>query len=98
MIQKEADRALGIKSPNKMNAFLMKQYAEQLWRGAFLKEDGSLITEKERKAEAPEKKKQRKLYADMLRAMGFHVRYPSAEGEAAGFSAQAVFSRFISCI
>jgi len=98
MIQKEADRALGIRSPNKMNAFLMKQYAEQLWRGAFLKDDGSLITERERKAEAPEKKKQRKLYADMLRAMGFHVRYPLAEGEAAGFTAHAVFSRFINCI
>ena len=43
-------------------------------------------------------KKQRKLYADMLRAMGFYVRYPSADGEAAGFTAQAVFSRFVSYI
>lgn len=98
MIRKEADKALGIGSSNKMNSFLMKKYAEELWRGAFLKEDGSLITEGERKKEAPEKKQKRKLYADMLRALGFYVRYPSADGEAAGFTAQAVFSRFVSYI
>ncbi|MDO4803520.1 MAG: hypothetical protein Q4A32_01710 [Lachnospiraceae bacterium] len=95
MIRKERDMAFGKGSENRMNSFLMKKYATELWKGAYLKEDGSVITERERQAEPPEKKQRRKLYADMLRAMGFQIRYPNAEGEIPGTSAVDIFKRLV---
>ena len=80
---------------SRANKDLMKKYAEELWKGAFLKEDGSVITERERKSEASEEKQKRKLYADMLRAMGFNVRYPTVEGEAPGTRAVDIFKKLI---
>ena len=80
---------------SRANKDLMKKYAHELWKGAFLKEDGTVITERERKSEAPEQKQKRKLYADMLRAMGFKVRYPAVEGEAPGTRAVDIFKKLI---
>lgn len=40
MIRKEQDKALGKGSENRMNTLIMKKYAEELWKGAFLKNDG----------------------------------------------------------
>ena len=80
---------------SRANKDLMKKYAHELWKGAFLKEDGTVITERERKSEVPEQKQKRKLYADMLRAMGFKVRYPAVEGEAPGTRAVDIFKKLI---
>ena len=95
MIRKEQDKALGKGSENRMNTLIMKKYAEELWKGAFLKNDGAVITERERQKEDPAKREKRKLYADMLRAMGFDIRYPDAEGERTGIRAVDIWRRLL---
>ena len=93
MIQREQDKATGKGSENRMNGFLMRKYAEELWKGAFLKEDGSVITERERQTEDSDKKQRRKLYADMLRAMGFDIRYPTYDAGKPGIRAVDIYKR-----
>ena len=95
MIRKEQDKATGKGSENRMNGFLMRKYAEELWKGAFLKEDGSVITERERQTEDSEKKQRRKLYADILRAMGFDIRYPTMDAGKPEIRAVDIYKRLL---
>ena len=66
-----AVRALGFSSIEKMHAYIMRQYARALYKGAFLKPDGTLLTA----AEAAQNAGHRKLYTQFLEAIGFRIKY-----------------------
>ena len=71
-LRKFAVRSLGFSSVEKMHAYIMRQYAKALYKGAFLKPDGSLLTA----AEAAQDTQHRALYTQFLEAIGFKIKYP----------------------
>ena len=82
MIRKEAEALLGYPSDKKMYSAIMWKYANTLFDMVF-KKDGRYITEQERASESLNNRRmanERKLYADMLKAYGFKIKYPAQDG------------------
>jgi hypothetical protein len=82
MIRKEAEALLGYPSDKKMYSAIMWKYANTLFDMVF-KKDGRYITEQERASESLNNSRmanERKLYADMLKAYGFKIKYPAQDG------------------
>ena len=61
------------------------------------KKDGKYITEAERANEKKSDKrasKERQMYADMLKAYGFKVKYPNKQGEEPKPGLSAIYKKF----
>ena len=75
----------------------MWKYANTLFDTVF-KKDGKLMTEAEQTREATEDPRaaaQRRLFADMLKALGFKIKYPSRAGSEPKPGLNAVYKKLI---
>lgn len=83
MLRKEAEATLGFPSHKKMFSAIMWKYTNTLYDAVF-KKNGVVLTEQRKNTELerdPAAGKERKLFADMLRAYGFKIKYPVKAGD-----------------
>ena len=97
MLRKESEATLGYPSHEKMYFAIMWKYANTLYDMVF-KKNGRVMTAAQKEAEDREDKKasaERKLFADMLRAYGFKIKYPGKPGEEPKPTLNAVYKKLI---
>ena len=83
-LRKFALRSLSFTSVDEMYTHIIRKYAEALYKGTFLANDGSIMTQAALQAEAqnnPGEHQQRQLFAECLKAFGLTVKYPNADGD-----------------
>lgn len=83
-LRKFALQSLSFTSVDEMYTHIIRKYAEALYKGTFLANDGSIMTQAALQAEAqnnPGEHQQRQLFAECLEAFGFTVKYPNADGD-----------------
>ncbi len=74
-----AMRSLGFISEEKLFSFIMWQYAKALYKGAFLKNDGTVLTaEEESDTQHNTEREDRKLYVDLLKTYELDFAYPES--------------------
>ena len=81
MLRKQAVHALGFPSVEKMHVYIMDRYAEALYKGAFLKADGTLLLAAEENDPQSGERENRKLYVNLIRSLGFDVTYPTVAAD-----------------
>ena len=73
--------SLGFYSVDKMHAYIMWEYAQALYNGAFLKSDGTNLTFREYMVLNGAALKLRKMYVDLIEKMNLVVKYPGPDEE-----------------
>ena len=79
MLRRTAEAQLGFPSDDKMHAYIMQRYAQALYKGAFLDENGNVLTA-DRESQPGEREK-RKIFTSLLKAAGFEVKYPDPDAD-----------------
>ena len=91
-----AVRLQGFTSEDKMHAFIMQKYAVALYKGAFLKQDGSmLMAAEEEDTMNNNERANRILFTELIRDLGFKIKYPQKAGDSPVPAANAIYKKLM---